>query len=72
MDRLSTVAIGTISFVIAVLSLVFIVTNTGQFDSVIIDDHVVGGTGDKITAFAVGTLSGAVAVICAIRLRKHN
>ena len=70
MDRLSTVAIGTISFVIAMLSLVFIVSNTGQFDSVIINDHVVGGTADKLTAFAVGTVSGAVAVICAIRLRR--
>ena len=70
MNRLPTVAIGTVSFLIAILSLVFIVTNTGQFDTVIINDHVVGGTGDKLTAYAVGTLSGAVAVICAIRLRR--
>ena len=72
MNRLTTIAVGTVSFVVAMLSLVFIVTNTGQFDSVIIDDRVVGGTGDKVTAFAIGTLSGAVAAICAIRLRKRT
>lgn len=70
MNRLPTVAIGTVSFLIAILSWVFIVTNKGQFDTVIINDHVVGGTGDKLTAYAVGSLSGAVAVICAIRLRR--
>jgi len=70
MKRLPTVAIGIVSFLIAILSLVFIVTNTRQFDTVIINDHVVGGTGDKLTAYAVATLSGAVAVICLIRLRR--
>ena len=73
MDRLPTLALGTAAFLIALLSLVFIVTNTGpQFDTVIINDHVVGGTGDKFAAYAIGTLSGAIAVICAIRLRKRN
>ena len=73
MSRLPTLAIGTFAFLIAMLSLVFIVTNTGpQFDSVIINDHVVGGTSDKVSAFAIGTLSGAVAVICAIRLRRKR
>ena len=73
MNRLSIVAIGTIAFLISMLSLVFIVTNTGsQFDTVIINDHVVGGTSDKLAAYAIGSLSGAVAMICAIRLRKHN
>ena len=72
MSRLPTVAIGTVAFLIAILTLVFIVTNTGQFDTVIINDHAVGGTGDKLAAFAIGCLSGAVAVICAIRLRRHN
>ena len=73
MKRLSTVAIGTVALLIAMLSLVFIVTNTGpQFDTVIINDHVVGGTGDKLAPFAIGSLSGTVAVICAIRLRRHD
>ena len=73
MNRLATLAIGTVAFLIAMLSLVFIVTNTGpQFDTVIINDHVVGGTGDKLSAFVIGSLSGAVAVICATRLRRHN
>ena len=44
MNRLPEVAIGTVSFLIAMLCLVFIVTYTGpQFDSVIINDHVEGG-----------------------------
>ena len=73
MDRLSAVAIGTGAFVISMVCLVFIVTNTGpQFDTVIINDHVVGGTSDKLVAYAIGTLSGALAVICAIRLRRGD
>ena len=73
MTRSLTVAIGTAGSLVAVLSLLFIVMNIGpQFDTVIINDHVVGGTGDKLAAFAIGSLAGAVAVICAIRLRRHD
>jgi len=73
MSRLPTLAVGTVAFLISMLSLVFIVTNTGpQFDTVIINDYVVGGTSDKLAAFAVGGLSGAVAVVCALRLRRPD
>jgi hypothetical protein len=73
MSRLRTLAIGTFAFLISLLSLVFIVTNIGrQFDTVIINDHVVGGTSDKFAAFVIGGLSGAVAVVCAIRLRRTD
>jgi hypothetical protein len=52
MSRLPTLAIGTFAFLISMLSLVFIVTNTGpQFDTVIINDHVVGGTGSANPSF---------------------
>lgn len=55
------------------LCLVFFVTNTGpQFDTVIINDHVEGGISDKLAAFAIGGLSGAVAVVCALRLRRPD
>ena len=71
MNRLPTLAIGTVASLIAMSSLVFIVTNTGpQFDAVIIDDHVVGGTSDRLTAWVIGSVSAAVAVTCAIRLRR--
>ena len=73
MSRLPTLVIGTFAFLISMLSLVFFVTNTGpQFDHVIINDHVVGGTSDRFAAFVIGGLFGAVAVVCAIRLRRPN
>ena len=71
MGRLATLVIGTFAFLISLLSLVFIVTNTGpQFDTVIINDRVVGGAADKFVAFVIGGLAGAVAVVCARRLRN--
>lgn len=72
MNRLSALVVGAPAFLIAMLCLAFIVTNTRQFDSVIINDHVVGGTSDRFAAFAVGGVSGAVAVACAIRLRRPD
>ena len=45
MNRLPTLALGIFAFLISMLSLVFIVTNTGpQFDTVIINDQVYGET----------------------------
>jgi hypothetical protein len=45
-----------------------------QFDVLILNDHVVGGTGDRVAAMAVGTLSGAVALMallkCITRIAK--
>lgn len=71
MNRLAALGLGTFAFLFSMLCLLFIVTNTGpQFDTVIINDHVVGGTSDRLAAFVIGGLSGAVAVICAIRLRR--
>jgi hypothetical protein len=72
MGRLPTLAIGTFAFLVSMLSLVFIVTNTGQFDTVILDDHAVGGTSDRFVALVIGGLCGAVAAVCAIRLRKPD
>ena len=73
MNRLPLVAIGTVAFLTSMLSLVFIVTNTGdRFDTVIINGRVAGEAADTITAFTIGILSGAIAVICAIRLRRHT
>lgn len=73
MSRLPALAIGTFAFLISLLSPVFFATNAGlQFDTVIIDDHVVGGPSDRFVALVIGTLSGAVAVVCAIRLRRPH
>lgn len=71
MSRLATLSIGAFAFLISMLSLGFIATNAGpQFDTVIINDHVLGGTVDKFVAFVIGALSGPVAVACARRLRR--
>lgn len=73
MGRLPTLAIGTFAALISLLCLVFFATNAGpQFDTVIINDHVEGGPGDRVVALVVGALSGAVAVVCGIRLRKPD
>lgn len=73
MGRLHTLAIGTFAFLISMVSVVFFATNAGpQFDTVIIDDHVVGGPSDRFVALVIGTLSGAVAVVCAIRPRRPH
>jgi hypothetical protein len=73
MNRLPTLALGTFAFLISIVSLVFFATNAGpQFDTVIINDQVVGGTSDTLAALLIGSLSGAVAVVCAIRLRRPD
>ena len=73
MGKLTTLAIGTPALLIALLCLAFVAMSSGpQFDAVIINDHVVGGTWDRFAAFVIGSLSGAVAVFCGIRLWKHH
>ena len=73
MGRLPTLGTGTFAFLISLLSLVFFATNAGpKFDAVIINDHVVGGPIDRFVALVIGALSGAVAVVCAIRLRRPS
>jgi hypothetical protein len=47
----------------------FILTYSGpQFDVVIFNDHVVGGAEDKLAAWLLGTLSGAAAMFCGLRI----
>jgi len=63
------VAIGILSSVIALQCLRFILIYSGpQFDVVIFNDRVIGGTEDKLAAWLLGTLSGAAAVFCGRRI----
>lgn len=73
MGRLPTLALGTFATLISLLCLVFFATNAGpQFDTEIMNEHVVGGPSDRFAALVIGALSGAVAVVCGIRLRKPD
>ena len=62
-------AVGISAALVALLCLCFIVMYAGpQFDVLIINDHVVGGTEDQLVAWLVGTVAGAAAVFCGIRI----
>jgi hypothetical protein len=62
-------AIGVPALLITLLCMSFIMIYSGpQFDVVIINDHVVGGTEDKLVAWVVGSVAGATAVFCGTRL----
>ena len=62
-------AVGLPAALIALLCLRFILRYSGpQFDVVIFNDHVIGGTEDQLVAWLLGTLSGAAAVFCGIRI----
>lgn len=63
------VAVGIPASLITLRCLRFILMYSGpQFDVVIFNDHVVGGTEDKLAAWLLGTLSGAAAVFCGLRI----
>ena len=64
------IAVGAGALFVAVLCTLLLVAFTGpKYDLVIIDDHVIGGTEDRLTVLAVGSVFGAVAVFCALRIR---
>jgi hypothetical protein len=55
---------------VAVLCTLLLVAFTGpKYDLVIVNDRVIGGTEGRLTVFAVGSVFGAVAVFCALRIR---
>jgi hypothetical protein len=63
------IAVGAGALFIAVLCTWLLIAFTGpKYDLVIINDHVIGGTEDRVTVLAVGSLFGAVAVFCALRI----
>lgn len=62
-------AVGIPAMLVTLLCLRFIlVYSRPQYDVVIFNDHVVGGTEDKLAAWLLGTLSGAAAMVCGLRI----
>jgi hypothetical protein len=62
------IVVGIPASLIAVFCTLLLVSYLGpQFDVVIINDHVIGGTTDQVVVMAVGSVFGAAAVFCALR-----
>ena len=68
-DELSgEIAVGVPAFFVAVFCTLLLASYLGpQFDVVIFNDHVIGGTTDQMILIAVGSVFGAAAVFCALR-----
>jgi hypothetical protein len=60
------------AFAVSLLCLERVVGYSGpQFDHVILNGHVLGGTHDRLALMAVGTVCGAAVVFCVLRIRSH-
>ena len=68
-DELSSeIAVGVPALLVAVFCTLLLASYLGpQFDVVIFNDHVIGGTTDQMILIAVGSVFGAAAVFCALR-----
>lgn len=42
-----------------------------QFDHVVLNNHILGRPQDRLVLMALGTLCGAVVVVCVLRIRTH-
>jgi hypothetical protein len=61
-------SIGLPALVIALLCTLQLVSYLGpQFDVVLINDHVIGGTSDQMFLVFVGTVCGAAGLFCGLR-----
>lgn len=68
-ELIPEVAVGIPALLIALFCTVLLASYLGpQFDVVIFNDHVIGGTEDQLTVIAVGTVFGAIAVFCSLRV----
>jgi hypothetical protein len=64
--------VGIPAFAIALLCALFVWTYTGpQFDIVIVNDHEIGGTFDRVVALVLATLFGAVGIFSALRFHRR-
>ena len=62
------IAVGVPAFFVAAFCTLLLASYLGpQFDVVIFNDHVIGGTTDQMILIAVGSVFGAAAVFCALR-----
>jgi hypothetical protein len=69
--RTSLVIVGIIAVSIAFVSLLTLMSFIGNDTILIVGDHLVGGTSDKLAAGGVSILSGAVAVFTVLRSRRR-
>jgi hypothetical protein len=62
------VAIGLPALLIAAACTLALISYLGpQFDVVIMNDHVIGGTSDQLFLIFIGSVLGAIGVFCALR-----
>ena len=62
------VAIGLPALLVAASCTLLLISYLGpQFDVVIMNDHVIGGTSDQLFLIFTGSVFGAVGVFCALR-----
>ena len=62
------VAIGLPALLVAASCTLQLISYLGpQFDVVIMNDHVIGGTSDQLFLIFTGSVCGAVGVFCALR-----
>ena len=63
--------VGIPAFAIALLCALFVWIYTGpQFDIVIVNDHEIGGTFDRVVALVLATISGGVGTFMFLRLHR--
>jgi hypothetical protein len=66
------VAIGVPALFVAMSCTLQLISYMGpQFDVVIINDHVIGGTSDQLFLIFTGSVFGAVGVFCALRFWRR-
>jgi hypothetical protein len=64
--------LGIPSLAIACLFSLMVASYLGpQFDVVIINDHVIGGTEDRVTWMLVASVFGAVGILCVLRFWRQ-
>jgi hypothetical protein len=64
--------VGAPGFAIALLCGLYVWTYTGpQFDIVFINDHQIGGTFERVVAFMLGTVSGAIGIFAVLIFRSR-
>ena len=63
--------VGSPAFAIALSCGLFVWTYTGpQFDIVILNEHAIGGAFDRVVAFVLATISGAVGIFTVLRFQR--
>ena len=66
------VVVGVPALAVALMCMLFVWTYSGpQFDTVIINDHTIGGAVERVIALALGTMSGSLGVFSVLRFYRR-